>query len=104
MLLYVITLFLMLDDLRASEPGLITPLFADDTVFDRFAQNSAQLLKLLLDRSTDSGYLPEPSKSFFISEILNQEKVANMELKADALNLNFVGGRRYLGDYLGPRE
>ena len=48
MVLYMINLVLLAEELRASEPGLLYPFYADDVAFNSPARQSAQLLKLLM--------------------------------------------------------
>ena len=57
-----------------------------------------------MKRGPDQGYFPEPDKSFFILDTPGQEEVAKTEFVMEGLDLNFVGGSRYLGAYLGPRD
>ena len=76
MVLYGITLAPLLEELRAADPGLLSPFYADDVAFDGSAQRSAQLLKLLMKRRPDRGYFPEPDKSLFISDTPGQEEAA----------------------------
>ena len=64
--LYGVALIPLAEDLRAADPGLLFPLYADDAVFDGLAQRSAKILKMLMDRGPDWEYLPEQAKSFFI--------------------------------------
>ena len=90
MVLYRITPVPLAEELRAADPGILSPLYADDAVFDGSAQRSAQLLKLLMNRGLDRGYLPEPAKSIFISDILGQEEAAKREFAKEGLVLNFV--------------
>ena len=59
MVLYRITLVPLTDELRAADPGLYSPFYADNAVFDGSARRSAQLLKLLMKRGPDRGYFPE---------------------------------------------
>ena len=47
------------EELRAADPGLLSPFYADDADFDGSAGRSAQLLKLLTRRGPDQGYFPE---------------------------------------------
>ena len=63
------------------------------------AGRSAQLLKLLIKRGPDRGYLPEPAKSLFISDTPGQEAAAKREFAKEGLVLNFVSVSRYLGFY-----
>ena len=55
-------------------------------------------------RGPDRGYLPELSKSLFISDTPGQEEAEKREFSKEGLVLNFVSGSRYLGAYLGPRD
>ena len=71
-------------------------------MFDGSAQRSTQLLKLLMKRGPDRGYVPEPAKSLFISDP-GQEAAANTQFMEEGLTLSFVSGSRYLGAYLGPQ-
>ena len=68
MVLYGITLAPLVEELRAADPGILSPFYADDAAFDDSAQRSAQLLKLLMKRELDRVYFPEPAKSLFISD------------------------------------
>ena len=79
MVLYSITLVPLANQLRAADPGLLSPFYADDAVFDGLAQRSAQLLKLLMKRGPDRGYFLDPDKSLFISDTPGQEEVARRE-------------------------
>ena len=103
MVLYGITLVPLAEDLRAADPGLLSPFYADDAAFDGSARRSAQLLKLLMRRGMDQGYFPEPAKSLFILDTPEQEEAANREFAVEGLTLNFVSVSRYLGAYLGPQ-
>ena len=58
----------MVEDPREADLGLLTPLYADETVFNGSVGGSAHLLKLLMDRGTDQGYISEPSKYFLITD------------------------------------
>ena len=58
MVLYGITLVpiaeeILSDELRAADPGLLSPFYADDAAFEGSAKRSAQLLNLLMRRGTD---------------------------------------------------
>ena len=104
MVLYGITLAPLVEDPRAADPGLLSPFYADDVAFDGSEQRNAQLLKLLMERGPDRGYFPEPAKSLFILDTLEQEEAARREFAAEGLALNLVSGSRYLGAYLRPQE
>ena len=85
MVLYGITLVPLAEELQAADPGLLSPFYADDALFDSLAQRSAHLLKLLMKRGPDQGYFPEPAKSLFISDTLGQEAAAKREFLAEGL-------------------
>ena len=102
MVLHGITLVPLAKELRAADLGLLSPFYADDADFDSSAQQSAQLLKLLMKRGPDRGYFPEPENSLFISDTPGQEEAAKREFAKEGLCLNFVSGSRYLEAYLGP--
>ena len=103
MVLYGITLVPLAEELQAADPGLLYPFYADDAAFDGLAWRSAQLLKLLMRRGPDRGYLPAPAKSLFILDTQGQEEAAKREFAVEGLTINFVSGSRYLGAYLGPQ-
>ena len=103
MALYGITLVPLAEELRAADPGLLSPFYADDAAFDGSTRRSAQLLKLLMKRGPERGYFPEPAKSLFILDTPGQEAGAKREFAAEGLTLNFVSGSRYLGANLGPQ-
>ena len=90
MVLYGITLVPLAEELQAADPGLLSPFYAYDAAFDGLAQQSAQLLKLLMKRGPDRGYFPEPDKSLFILDTPGQEAAAKRVFLAEGLNLNFV--------------
>ena len=76
MVLYGITLAPLAEELRAVDKGLLSPFHADDAAFDGSARQSAQLLKLLMEREPDRGYFPEPAKSLFISDTTGKKEAA----------------------------
>ena len=104
MVLYRITLVSLAEDLRAVDPGLLSPFYADDVAFDGSARRSAHLLNLLMERGLEQGCSSKPDKYLFISDTPGQEEAARREFSAEGLVLNFVRGSSYLGDYLGPQE
>ena len=71
-----ITLVPLAEELRAADPGLLSPLYADDALFDGSARRSAQLLKMLIKRGTDRGYFPKPARYLFILYTPGQEEAA----------------------------
>ena len=48
MVLYGINLFPLAEELREADPGILFPVYVDDTVFNRPAIRSTHLLKLLM--------------------------------------------------------
>ena len=83
---------------------MIYPFYVDDSEFDGSAQRSAQLLNMLMERGLDQGYFTESDKSLFILDTTGQEEAAKREFVVEGLEINFVGGIIYLGDYIGPQE
>ena len=79
MVLYGITLGLHAEVLRGADPGLLSSFYAEDAAFDGSARRSPQILKLLIKRGPDRGYLPEPAKSLFILNNLDQEEASKRE-------------------------
>ena len=77
--------------LRSVDPGLITPFYAYYVLFEGLARRISPILKLFLDRGPDRRYLPEPSKSMFISDSPNKEEAENQKFNSEGLNINFVG-------------
>ena len=92
MALYEISLVPLTEELRVADTGLLSPFYADDAAFDGTAQRSAQLLKLLMKRGLDRGYLPEPYNFLFISDTPGQEEAAKRGFAVEVLTLNFVSG------------
>ena len=56
MVLYRITLAPLEEELRAVDPGILSPIYADDAAFDGLARHSLHLLKLLMKSGPDRGY------------------------------------------------
>ena len=104
MVLYGITLISLAKELRAADLGLLSGLYVDDAEFDRLAQRSSQLLKMLMERGPDQGYSPEPAKSLFILHTPDQEEVARTGFAVEGIVLNFIRGSQYLEACLGPQE
>ena len=104
MVLYGITIVPQAEELRAADPGILSPFYTDDAAFDGSARRSAQILKLLMKRGPDRGYFPKTDKYLFILDTPGQEEAAKREFAREGLCLNFVSGSRYLGAYLGPQE
>ena len=92
MVLYKITFAPLAEELRAANPGLLSPFYADDPAFDVSMQRISQLLKMLMKRGPERGYLPELAKSLFISDTPGQEEAAKREFAKEGLVLNFVSG------------
>ena len=66
MVLYGITLVPLVEEPRAADLRLITPLYEDDAEFDGSVRRSAKLLKLLMERGPDQGYSPKMAKLLFV--------------------------------------
>ena len=78
MVLYDITLVPLSKELILADSGLLSPFYADDTVFEGSARQTAQLLKLLINRGSDQGYFPERDKYLFILDTPGYEERAKM--------------------------
>ena len=104
MVFYGITLVPLAEELRAADPGFLSPFYEDDAASDSLERQSSQLLKLLIERGLYRGYLPKPAKSLFISDTLDQEEGTRREFVAEGLMLKFVSGSKYLRAYLGPHK
>ena len=76
MVLHGITLVPLVKELRAADPGFLSPFYAKNVVFDGLEQQSAQLLKLLMEIGPDREYFPDPVKTLFISDTPGKEEVA----------------------------
>ena len=50
-----------------------------------------------------TGVLPQSSQAAFIANNLEDKEAEKREFEREGLNLNYVDGSKYLGDYLGPR-
>ena len=79
MVLYGITLVPLANELRAADTGLLLPFYAYDAAFGGFSRQSAQLIKLLMNRGPDRGCFPDPAKSLFILDTPGQEEAAKRE-------------------------
>ena len=79
MVLDKITLIPLSEELRMTDPRILSLFYADDATLDSSPRQSAQLLKLLMEIGTDRGYFPETSKSLFISDTPGQEEEERME-------------------------
>ena len=62
MVLYGITPVPFTEELRAADPGILSLFYTDDADLDSLAQQSAQILKLLMERGADRGYCLDPAK------------------------------------------
>ena len=103
MVLYRITLVPIYEELRAADPGLLSPFYTDDAASNGLTRRSAHILKLLMKMGPDRGYFPKPANSLFVLDTPSQEEAAKQEFAIEGLTLNFGSGSRYLGSYLGPR-
>ena len=56
MVLYEITFVPLAKELKAADLGLLFPFYTDDAAFNGLARQSAQILKLLMERGPDRGY------------------------------------------------
>ena len=69
-----ITLIPLAEELRAVDSVLLSPLYADDAVFEGLERQSAQLLKMLMESGADWVYFPKPAKSLFLLDTPGQDE------------------------------
>ena len=65
---YGITPVPLAEELRASDPGIISPFYTYLAAFNVLAWRRAYLLKLLMEKGPDRGYLPDPDRSQLIAD------------------------------------
>ena len=87
-LLYGIALYPLVEKLRDADITLLSPFYANDAAFDGSMWRSAAQLRLLMDQGPDRGYFPEPAKSLFISDNLEDEEAERQEFERTGSNLN----------------
>ena len=92
MVLHGITLVPLAEEVQLVDLGLLTLFYVDDAAFDGSARSSAHLLKLLMDRGSNRGYLDEPAKLLFTTDTPGQKEAAERYFEVERLDLNFVGG------------
>ena len=78
MLLYMITLIPLAEELRAADPELLSPFYADDAAFDVLARQGAKLLNLVMERGPDREYFLKLAKSLFILDTPGKEEAARI--------------------------
>ncbi|KAL7525831.1 hypothetical protein ACHAXR_001182 [Thalassiosira sp. AJA248-18] len=62
--------------------------------------HNVQCLAFLMTHGPKYGYFPEPDKCYYICKDEN-EGVAKAAFEQHGLVINFTGGRRYLGGFIG---
>ena len=67
-----ISLSPLAEELRAVDLGILSPFYADNAAVDGSVRSSVKLLKLFMERGSDRGYFPEPSKLLFILYTMGQ--------------------------------
>ena len=90
--LYGITLFPLVEELRDADPTILSPFYVDDVVFDVPASRSAVYLRLLLEWGLYRGYFPDPTNLLCISDKLEYKDAARREFEQTGLNINYVYG------------
>ena len=104
MVLYGITLVPIVEELRDSDPNLLSTYYSDDATFDGSERRSAAQLHLLMEQGPDQGYFSNPTKYLFITDNPEEKEAAIREFRLAGLNINYIDDSRYLGAYLGHRE
>ena len=104
MVLYGITLVSLSENLRDTNPTLLSPFYADYVAFDESVRQSAVQLCLLMDQGPDQGYFLDTTRLIFISDNSEEKEAEKRKFKQVGLSLNYIDGSRYLVAYLGPKE
>ena len=104
MVLYGITLVLLPEKLKDSDPTLLLRFYANDAAFDGSTRRSAAQLCMIMERGPDQGKLPMLANYLFIVDNLEEKGATRKEFKQAGLNLYYIDCSRYLKAYLGPRE
>ena len=68
MVMYGITLVPLAEELRDTDPTVLSPFYTDHAAFYGSARQSAAQLSLLMDRGKERGYIPETDKHFLIAD------------------------------------
>ena len=103
MVLYGIPFFSLTEELRDTDPTLLSSFYVNGAVFDGLVRRSAEQLRLLIEQGLDRGYFSDLSKSLFMADKPEEKEVARLKFERAGLNLNYVNGSLYLGTYLGTR-
>jgi hypothetical protein len=101
MIVYGIALLPLSERLRAFEPTVLQPWYADDMAMVGPCSGIAKVTTLLARLGPLRGYFPEPSKSILIC------KPAVRDLARQALasfDFKYVDGHRYVGGFIGTDE
>ena len=72
--------------------------------FDWLDRRSTAQLKIIMERGTERGYFPNPSKSLLIAYNPKDKEAVRWEFERSGQNLNYVGRRQNMGSCLGPRD
>ena len=72
--LYGITLVPLAEELRAADPGRLTPFYTENVELYGLEWRSSHILKLIVYKGADRGCLLVPSKSLSIADSPNQKE------------------------------
>ena len=102
MVLYGIALLPLAEALRAAEPAVIQPWYADDAAAQGKAADLSAWLTRLKEEGRCRGYFPEPAKSILL--IHPGSNAAATRLPLASFELVERPGHRYLGGFLGSAK
>ena len=103
MILYGIALIPLVELLRHDCPEVMQPWYADDlALLGRHAAN-ARCLKLLTTAGPFFGYFPNPGKSWYVCDAVDEDE-ARAAFDAAGLDIQFSRGQRYVGGFIGTED
>ena len=103
MILYGIALIPLVELLRHDCPEVMQPWYADDlALLGRHAAN-ARCLKLLTKAGPFFGYFPNPGKSWYVCDAVDEDE-ARAAIDAAGLDIQFSRGQRYVGGFIGTED
>ena len=101
MILYGIGILPLTLQLKAVEPTVLQPWYADDTAIGGSFDNVKKVFSLLVTTGPAKGYFPEPTKSIFM---VKPAMVKCAKAHFNHLGFTVVTGTIYLGGFIGSRS
>lgn len=102
MILYGVALLPLTESLRAEEPTVLQPWYADDAAMVGPVDAIARAMRLLEARGPARGYYPEPAKSIFVPD--KAEQADDCRTRLQELQFQHKAGARYVGGFVGTEE